>query len=63
MRGLDPIFILVVLAAIVGGSEWLARRGAFRHGGSARVVIVFGAGASNAGLNPAGSSAGAPGAV
>ncbi|MEZ5317577.1 MAG: DUF819 family protein [Vicinamibacterales bacterium] len=52
--------ILVVLSLIVGGSEWLARRGPFRHLGSALLVILIGALAANLGVVPAGSTADAP---
>lgn len=49
-----------MLSLIVGGAEWLARRGPFRHLGAALLVILIGAVASNTGVLPAGSSAEAP---
>jgi uncharacterized membrane protein len=56
----STLSILVVLSAIVAGSEWICRYGLFRHVGSALLVIVAGAVASNAGLIPAGSPPDAP---
>jgi len=44
-----------VLSLIVAGSEWLARRGVFRHLGSAVLVILFGAIAANTVNNPLGA--------
>jgi uncharacterized membrane protein len=49
-----------VLSLIVAGSEWLARRGVFRHLGSALLVILGGAIAANTGVLPAGSTVEAP---
>jgi uncharacterized membrane protein len=56
----DPLYLLTVLSLIVIGSEWLARRGVFRHLGSALLVIVIGALLANTGFIPAGSTAQAP---
>jgi uncharacterized membrane protein len=60
IRALDPVLILAVLSLIVAGSEWLARRGVFRHLGTALLVILIGAVAANTGVLPAGSTAQAP---
>ena len=56
----DPLYVIAVLSVIVVGSEWLARRGVFRHLGSALLVILIGALLANTGLIPAGSTAQAP---
>jgi uncharacterized membrane protein len=54
------LYVLTVLSAIIVLSEWLCRRGVFRHIGSALMVIVIGAVAANTGLLPAGSTEDAP---
>ena len=54
------LFILTVLALLVVGAEWLARRRGFRHLGSALLVIVLGAVVANLGVIPAGSPPEAP---
>jgi uncharacterized membrane protein len=56
----QPLYVLTVLSLIIFVSEWLCRRGVFRHIGSALMVIAFGAIAANAGIIPAGSTAEAP---
>lgn len=56
----DPLYLVAVLALLIVCSEWLSRRGPFRHVGSALLVIVLGAIVANLGLIPAGSSAEAP---
>jgi len=56
----DPLYLLAALSLVVVGSEWLARRGPFRHIGSALLVIIAGAILANTGLIPAGSTAQAP---
>jgi uncharacterized membrane protein len=48
----NPLFILSVLALLVAGSEWAARRTWLRHLGSALLVIVATAVAANLGLIP-----------
>lgn len=52
----NPLFIVVVLSLIVAGGEWLSERPYFRHIGSALLVIILGAIASNLGLIPANST-------
>ncbi len=56
----DPIYILTVISIIIVTSEWLCRRGVFRHIGSALMVILLGMVASNLGIIPAGSTPEAP---
>lgn len=56
----DPLYLFVVLCALIACSEWLARRPGFRHLGSALIVILLGALVANAGLIPAGSPPEAP---
>lgn len=56
----DPLWVLTVLSLMVVAAEWLARRGIFRHFGSALVVILITAVAANLGVIPAGSTAEAP---
>jgi uncharacterized membrane protein len=51
----DPLYLFVVLCALIACSEWLARRPGFRHLGSALIVILLGAIVANTGLIPAGS--------
>lgn len=52
----EALYVLTALSLIVVVSEWLCRRGGFRHIGSALMVIVLGAVAANAGVIPAGST-------
>ncbi|HSC27937.1 MAG TPA: DUF819 family protein [Vicinamibacterales bacterium] len=59
----DPLFITAILLLLIAVSEWLSRRGGFRHFGSALLVIMLGAVAANLGVIPAGSTAEAPVAV
>jgi uncharacterized membrane protein len=47
-----PLWIVGVLAAATAASEWLVRRSALRHLGSALLVIVLAALAANLGLIP-----------
>jgi uncharacterized membrane protein len=56
----DPLFILALLSLLVVLAEWLVRRTALRHLGSALLVIVLAAAAANAGLLPTASTADAP---
>jgi uncharacterized membrane protein len=56
----DALFIAGMLCSIVVVSEWLVRRTALRHAGTALLVILITAVASNVGLIPAGSSEEAP---
>jgi uncharacterized membrane protein len=56
----DPLYLFVVLCALIACAEWLARRPGFRHLGSALIVILLGALVANAGLIPAGSPPEAP---
>ena len=56
----DPLWVLSVLSLMVVAAEWLARRGVFRHFGSALLVILITAVAANFGVIPAGSTAEAP---
>lgn len=56
----DPLFITTVLLLVIGASEWLSRRGGFRHFGSALIVILLGAVVANLGIIPAGSTPEAP---
>ena len=56
----NPLFILSVLLLLIVCSEWLSRRGAFRHFGSALIVILLGAIAANVGVIPAGSTPDTP---
>lgn len=57
---MGTLSILVLLSLLIALSEWLARRGVFRHAGSALLVILLGAIAANLGLIPAGSTPEAP---
>jgi hypothetical protein len=59
----NPLFILAVLSLIVAGGEWLSERPYFRHIGSALLVIILGAIASNLGVIPANSTEADPVAV
>jgi uncharacterized membrane protein len=56
----DPLYILAVLCLFVALSEWLVRRTALRHAGTALLVILVTAVAANLGVLPAGSSEAAP---
>jgi len=56
----DPVYILTIISIIIVTSEWLCRRGVFRHIGSALMVIMLGMVASNLGIIPAGSTPEAP---
>ncbi|HUF48007.1 MAG TPA: DUF819 family protein [Vicinamibacterales bacterium] len=56
----DPLYVLTVLSGVIVLSEWLCRRGVFRHIGSALMVILLGAVAANTGVLPAGSTDEAP---
>ena len=56
----DPLYIFAVLCLLIVASEWLARRGGFRHLGSALIVILLGALVANLGVIPAGSPPDAP---
>ncbi|HUX34580.1 MAG TPA: DUF819 family protein [Gemmatimonadaceae bacterium] len=55
-----PLYPLTALSLVVVGSEWLARRGPFRHISSALLVILAGAILAITGRIPAGSTAQAP---
>jgi uncharacterized membrane protein len=56
----DALYVLTVLSLLVVAAEWLARRGLFRHLGTALLVILLTAIAANVGILPAGSTADAP---
>jgi uncharacterized membrane protein len=56
----NPLFILTVLSILIVASEHLVRRTALRHIGTALLVIIFGAIASNLGVIPASSTTEAP---
>ena len=56
----NGLFILAGLCIIVALSEWLVRRTALRHLGTALLVIVITAVVANIGLLPAGSTAEQP---
>lgn len=56
----DSLYILALLCAFVVASEWLVRRTALRHIGTALLVILVTAVAANIGLLPAGSTPEAP---
>lgn len=47
-----PLWVIAVLAGATAASEWLARRTALRHLGSALLVIVLAAVAANLGIVP-----------
>jgi uncharacterized membrane protein len=51
-----PVYVIAVLCLIVLVSEWLVRRTALRHAGTALVVILATAVAANVGILPAGST-------
>ena len=56
----DALYVLTVLSIVIFGSEWLCRRGVFRHIGTALTVIAGGALLANLGILPAGSTPEAP---
>ncbi len=56
----NPLYLLTVLSLLIVVSEWLVRRTAFRHMGSALLVILLGAIVSNLGVIPASSSEALP---
>lgn len=56
----DAVYILAILCLCVVASEWLVRRTALRHLGTALLVIVVTAVLANTGVLPAGSSESAP---
>jgi uncharacterized membrane protein len=56
----DPLYVLTVLSLAIYGSEWLCRRGIFRHIGTALMVIMAGMLLANVGVLPAGSTAERP---
>jgi uncharacterized membrane protein len=53
----DPLWVVAVLAFLVVGAEWLVRRTALRHFGSALLVILLGALAANLEIIPSASDA------
>jgi uncharacterized membrane protein len=56
----SPVLILAVLALVVIVSEWLVRRTALRHAGTALLGILITAVLANIGVIPAGSTAESP---
>lgn len=56
----DSVYVLAVLCLIVVVAEWLVRRTALRHVGTALLAILVTAVLANAGVLPAGSTAEAP---
>lgn len=56
----NPAYILAVLCTIIAVSEWLVRRTALRHVGTALLVILVTAVVANLGIIPTGSSEAAP---
>ena len=56
----EPTYILALLCLFIAISEWLVRRTALRHAGTALLVILVTAVAANLGILPAGSSQAAP---
>ena len=60
---MDPLYILAMLALLVVISEWLVRRTALRHAGTALVVIILGAIVANLGLLPTSPTPDAPVAI
>lgn len=56
----NPAYILAVLCTIIAASEWLVRRTALRHVGTALLVILVTAVVANLGIIPTGSSEAAP---
>lgn len=63
MTATAPLAQLAILALVVLASEWLVRRTALRHAGTALVGILLAAILANIGILPAGSTAAAPVAV
>ncbi len=55
-----PLYVLAVLCLVVVASEWLVRKTALRHAGTALVGILVTAILANLGVIPAGSTAAAP---
>ncbi len=53
----DPLWVVAVLAFLVVAAEWLVRRTALRHFGSALLVILLGALAANLEIIPSASDA------
>jgi len=53
----DPLWVVAVLAFLVVAAEWLVRRTALRHFGSALLVILLGALAANLKIIPSASDA------
>ncbi|MEJ2514433.1 MAG: DUF819 family protein [Gammaproteobacteria bacterium] len=51
----DPLWVTAVLAGLIVAAEWLVRRTALRHLGTALLVILLGALAANLGLIPSAS--------
>jgi len=56
----EPTYILALLCLFIAVSEWLVRRTALRHAGTALLVILVTAVAANLGILPAGSSDASP---
>jgi uncharacterized membrane protein len=56
----NPLFLLTVLSLLVVASEHLVRRTSLSHIGTALLVIILGAIASNSGIIPASSTEDAP---
>lgn len=56
----DSLYVLAVLCLVVVVAEWLVRRTALRHVGTALLAILVTAVLANAGVVPAGSTAEAP---
>jgi uncharacterized membrane protein len=56
----NPLYILGVLCLLVALAEWLVRKTALRHAGTALLGILLTAIAANIGIIPAGSTAEAP---
>ncbi len=48
----EPIYVLTVLLLLIVVSEWLARRGVFKHIGSVLIVIIAAAIIANLGIIP-----------
>jgi len=53
----DPLWVMAVIAGLIVASEWLVRRTALRHLGTALLVILLGALAANLGIIPSASGA------
>ncbi|HUF28475.1 MAG TPA: DUF819 family protein [Gemmatimonadaceae bacterium] len=56
----NPLYLLAVLSLLIVVSEWLVRRTALRHLGTALLVILFAAVVANLGIIPTSSTAEAP---